>query len=215
MTVRKVMRSHRIPPAPRRSSRTWEEFVRQHSSHVLAADFFTVETAWLGRLYELFFIEVGSRCVHLGGVSARPTGQWVTQQARNLVWHLQDGVFSATHLLHDRDSKFCVEFDAVFAAERVKVVRLPFRAPRANAYAERWVGTVRREVLDHLLIFGPRQLERVLWEFIDHYHTARPHQGLGQRTPIRAAEVRGEPDSARVIRIDRVGGLIHEYVQAA
>jgi putative transposase len=100
-------------------------------------------------------------------------------------------------------------------AEGVKLVRLPFRALRANAYAERWVGTVRRVVLDHLLIFGPRQLERVLWEFIDHYHTARPHQGLGQRTPIRVAEVGSEPDAARVIRIDRVGGLIHEYVRAA
>ncbi len=209
------MRSHRIPPAPRRSSRTWEEFVRQHSSHLLAADFFTVETAWLGRLYVLFFIEVGSRRVHLGGVSARPTGQWVTQQARNLVWQLQDGVFSATHLLHDRDSKFCDEFDAVFAAERVKVVRLPFRAPRANAYAERWVGTVRREVLDHLLIFGPRQLEHVLQEFIDHYHTARPHQSLGQRTPIRGVEVRSGSATAPVVRIDRLGGLLHEYGRAA
>jgi transposase InsO family protein len=188
VTVRKVMRLHRVPPAPRRSTRSWEEFVRQHARHLLATDFFTVETAWLGRLYVLFFIEVGSRRVHLGGISAHPTGQWVAQQARNLVWHLQDDVLRATHLLHDRDSKFCEAFDDVFMAEGVKVVRLPFRAPRANAYAERWVGTVRREALDHLLIFGPRQLERVLQEFIDHYHTARPHQGLGQRTPIRGAQ---------------------------
>ncbi len=116
---------------------------------------------------------------------------------------------------NDRDTKFCDAFDEVFMAEGVKVVHLPFRAPRANAYAERWVGTVRREVLDHLLIFGPQQLERVLHEFIDHYHTARPHQGLGQQTPIRAAEVRSEPDSAQIIRIDRLGGLIHEYARAA
>jgi putative transposase len=111
VTVRKVMRSHRLPPAPRRSERTWEDFVRQHAAHLLAADFFTVETAWLGRLYVLFFIEVGSRRVHLGGVSAHPTAQWVAQQARNLAWNLQDGIFSATHLLHDRDSKFCDAFD--------------------------------------------------------------------------------------------------------
>ncbi len=160
VTIRKVMRLHRVPPAPRRSTRTWEEFVRQHAAHLLAADFFTVETAWLGRLYVLFLIEVGSRRVHLCGVSPHPTGQWVAQQARNLVWKLQDGVLSATYLLHDRDSKFGDAFDEVFLAEGVKVVRLPFRAPRANAYAERWVGTVRREVLDHLLIFGPRQLGR-------------------------------------------------------
>ena len=215
VTVRKVMRLHRVPPAPRRSTRSWEEFVREHAAHLLATDFFTVETAWLGRLYVLFFIEVGSRRVHLGGVSAHPTGQWVAQQARNLVWHLQDDVLRATHLLHDRDSKFCEAFDDVFMAEGVKVLRLPFRAPRANAYAERWVGTVRREALDHLLIFGPRQLERVLQEFIDHYHTARPHQGLGQRTPIRRAQVRSESDNGQVIRMDRLGGLIHEYARAA
>ena len=100
-------------------------------------------------------------------------------------------------------------------AERVKVVRLPFRASRANAYAERWVGTVRREVLDHLLIFGSRQLQRVLQEFIDHYHTARPHQGLGQRTPIRGAQVPSESDYCQIIRIDRLGGLLHEYARAA
>jgi putative transposase len=132
VTVRKVMRWHQVPPAPRRSTRSWEEFIRQHAAHVLATDFFTVETAWLGRLYVLFFIEVGSRCVHLGGVSAHPTGQCVAQQARNLAWQLQDGVLSATHLLHDRDSKFCEAFDAVFTAEGVKVVSLPFRAPRAE-----------------------------------------------------------------------------------
>ena len=93
--------------------RTWDQFVRQHAAHIPAADFFTVETAWLGRLYVLFFIEVGSRRVHLGGVSSHPTGQWVAQQARNLTWQLQDGVLAATHLLHDRDSKFCHAFDEV------------------------------------------------------------------------------------------------------
>jgi len=215
VTVRKVMRLHRVPPSPRRSTRTWEEFVRQHAAHLLAADFFTVETAWLGRLYVLFSIEVGSRRVHLGGVSAHPTGRWVAQQARNLAWQLQDGVLAATHLLHDRDAKFCEVFDEVFMAGGVKVVRLPFRAPRANAYAERWVGTVRREVLDHLLVFGPRQLERVLREFIDHYHNARPHQGLGQRTPIRGAQVPSASDNSRIIRIDRLGGLPHEYARVA
>ncbi len=215
VTVRKVMRSHRVPPAPRRSTRTWEQFVRQHAAHLLAADFFTVETAWLGRLYVLFFIEVGSRRVHLGGVSAHPTGEWVAQQARNLAWQLQDSVLSVTHVLHDRDSKFSDAFDEVFVAAGVKVVRLPFRAPRANAYAERWVGTVRREVLDHLLIFEPRQLERVLKEFIDHYHTSRPHQGLGPKTPIRGARVPSESDDSQIIRIDRLGGLLHEYALAA
>ncbi len=132
-----------------------------------------------------------------------------------MAWQLQDGVLSATHLLHDRDSKFCEAFDAVFTAKEVKVVHLPFRAPRANAYAERWVRTVRREMLDYLLIFGPRQLERVLQEFIDHHHTARPHQGLGQRTPILGTQKQSETDSAQVVRIDRLGGLIHEYARAA
>jgi hypothetical protein len=131
-TVRNVLRRHGLLPAPRRGQRSWREFVRQHADQMLAVDFFTVETVWLQRLHVLFFLEVGSRCVHLAGCTASPTGAWVAQQARQLAWLLQDGKIRARYLLRDRDSKFTAGFDEVFRSEGVEVVRLPYRSPRAN-----------------------------------------------------------------------------------
>jgi putative transposase len=214
LTVRKVLRRHGLHPAPRRSQRSWREFVRQHADQILATDFFTVDTVWLTRLYVLFFIEIGSRRIHLAGCTYSPNGAWVVQQARNLAWKLHDGELGARFLLHDRDSKFRAAFDEVFRSEGIEVVRLPYRSPRANSFSERWVGTARREVLDHLLIFGRRQLERVLIEFIEHYHEARPHQGLRLRWPCEPTDevrVRTGPVECR----DRLGGLLHEYRRTA
>ncbi len=203
-------------PAPRRGLRSWQEFVRQHADQLLAVDFFTVETVWLSRLYVLFFIEVGSRKVHLAGCTATPTGGWVVQQARQLAWRLQDSELSAKFLLRDRGAKFTAAFDEVFRNEAVRVIRLPFRAPRANAFAERWIGTVRRELLDHCLIFGVRHLEIVLGEFLCHYHRARPHQGIRQLTPVSPIDPALAPVQLnRIVRIDRLDGLIHEYGRAA
>jgi len=215
MGVAKLLRRNRIPPAPRRGQGSWRKFVRQHAAHILATDFFTVETAWLKTLYVLFFIELGRRTVHLAGVTAHPSGEWVVQQARNLAWKLQDGALKARFLLRDRDAKFTASFDQVFNSEGVEVIHLPFRAPRANAIAERWVGTARRELLDHLLIFGRRHLESVLKEFLDPYHGARPHQGLAQRCP--AGDTSPQPlfKGGRIVRHDRLGGLLHEYSWAA
>jgi len=136
------------------------------------------------------------------------------QQARNLAWKLQDGQIAARFLLRDRDSKFSAAFDEVLKSEGVDVIHLPFRRPVANAFAERWVGSARRECLDHLLIFGRRHLEKVLAEFIDHHNQARPHQGLDQRVPSPPADtvvILGGP----VERRDRLGGLLHEYARAA
>jgi len=215
MGVAKILRSRRIPPAPRRSQRSWSDFVREHANAILATDFFVVETVWLTRLYVLFFIEVGSRRVHLGGISAHPTGEWVVQQARNLAWKLHDDELRVSFLLRDRDSKFTRAFDQVLVNEGVEVVRLPFRSPRANAYAERWVGTVRRELLDHLLIFGRRHLAAVLEEFLAHYHQARPHQGLEQRVPAPSRTPERHPAGDQIERHDRLGGLLHEYSWAA
>ena len=181
---------------------------------MLAVDFFTVETVWLQRLHVLFFLEIGSRCVHLAGCTASPTGAWVVQQARQLAWLLQDGHIRARYLLRDRDSKFTAGFDEVFRSEGVEVIHLPYRAPRANAFAERWIGTARREVLDHLLIFGCRHLEHVMREFVEHYHAARPHQGLGQRTP-RSRPPTAIPNAGPVERRDRLGGVLHEYTRRA
>jgi putative transposase len=132
LTVRRVLRRHGLPPAPRRGQRTWREFVRQHADLILAVDFFVVDTVWLTQLYVLFWIEVGSRRVHLAGCTYSPSGAWVVQQARNLAWKLQDGGLSARFLLRDRDAKFSAAFDEVFKSEGVEVIRLPYRAPRAK-----------------------------------------------------------------------------------
>jgi hypothetical protein len=182
---------------------------------VLALDFFTVDTVFLQQMYVLFAIEVATRRVHLLGVTAHPAGEWVTQQARNLRMALEDHVGQLRFLVRDRDTKFTAAFDLVLAAEGIKVLRTPVRAPRANAYAERWVGTVRREVLDRVLIFGRRQLVSVLAEYAEHYNVHRPHRALGQAPPLRPGESAVVVPTRRVVRRDRVGGLIHEYAQAA
>jgi transposase InsO family protein len=176
-------------------------------------DFFAVETVRLQTLYVLFFIEVHTRRVFVAGCTTRPTAGWVTQQARNLVWRLGDDGVRPTLLVRDRDAKFTRSFDDVVRSEGVRVVRTPVRAPRANAHAERWVGTVRRECLDWLLIVGRRHLERVLREYADHDNTARPHQALGLTAPL----ARGQPSGStgEIVRHDRLGGLIHEYERHA
>jgi putative transposase len=163
----------------------------------------------------LFVIEVASRRVHLLGVTAHPVGEWVTQQARNLLMVLEGRVGQFRFLVRDRDTKFTAAFDAVFAAEGISVLRPPVWAPRANVYAERWVGTVRRELLDRMLILGGGQLRRVLAEFVDHYNVHRPHRALGQAPPLARGESAVAAPAGRVVRRDRLGGLLHEYAQAA
>jgi transposase len=213
MTEARVLHRHGLSPAPRRSQRSLREFVRQHADHLLAVDFFTVDTVWLTRLYVLFFIEVGSRRVHLAGCTAQPTGAWVAQQARNLTWNLQDGELAARFLIRDRDAKFTPSSTRCSAAKAWRWCGHWHDRP-GNSYAERWVGTARRECLDHLLIFGGRHLESVLEEFVEHYREARPHQGLQQRCPCEPVN-RAPIGSGDVERLDRLGGLIHEYRRAA
>jgi putative transposase len=143
-----------------------------------------VDTVLLARLHVLFVIEVATRRVHVLGVTQQPAGEWVAQQARNLVMNLEEGIGRFRFVLRDRDTKFTAAFDMVFAAEEIQVLRTPVRAPQANAYAERWVGTVRREVLDRMLIVGGRHLQSVLAEYADHYNVYRPHRALGQAPPL-------------------------------
>jgi len=211
-TVRRVLRRAGLGPAPRRTGPTWTEFLRAQGRGVLACDFFTIETVFLKTLYVLFFIEVSTRRVHIVGTTSRPDSAWVTQQARNLsiTQELEDRHI----LLRDRDAKFSGTFDEVFRTEGLRVVKTPVRAPRANAFAERWVGTVRRECLDHVLIFGRRHLQRVLHAYAEHYNRARPHRSLDLRPPDPAPSAEGVAGS-RVRRRDVLGGLIHEYKRIA
>jgi transposase InsO family protein len=169
----------------------------------------------LRRLYVLLVLEIASRQVHILGVTANPTGWWVAQQARNLLIDLGDRVGQFRCLIRDRDARFTDSFDAVFGSEGVRILRTRVRAPRANAFAERWVGTVRRELLDRMLIFGRRQLEMVLAGYVAHYNEHRPHRALGQAAPLTAVPLTTPTADMRVVRVDRVGGLIHEYAQVA
>jgi putative transposase len=216
-TVAKILRQAGVSPAGSRAQLSWRDFLRAHADSIIACDFFVVETLWLGRLYVLFFLELGSRRVHVAGCSANPDGGWTAQQARQLAWSLAERATLARFLIHDRDSKFSRVFDEVFRSEGVEIIRTPFRAPQANAFAERWVGTVRRDCLDWLLISSRRQLERVLRVYVDHYNTHRPHRALGLTPPTPGPSLRlvGSNPPDQLHRRDRLGGLIHEYARAA
>jgi putative transposase len=159
-------------------------------------------------------IEHGRRRVHLAGITAHPTGDWVTQLARNLLMDLGDHVELFKFLIRDRDSKFTAAFDAVFTAADIRIIRTPVRVPQANAIAERFIGTLRRECLDHLLIIGPRHLAGVLQEYLAHYNTHRPHRSLQQQPPAGPTPPRSGA-AVRPLRRDRLGGLVHEYLHVA
>jgi putative transposase len=216
-SVAKILREAGMPPAGARGRLCWSEFLRAHAQSMIACDFFTVETLWLGRLYVLFFIELGTRRVHLAGCTANPDGSWGAQQARQLAWSLSERAVPIRFLIHGRDSKFSRAFDDVFRSEGVKIIRTPFRAPNANAFAERWVGTVRRDCLDWILIASRRQLEYVLRVYVDHYNRHRPHRALDLKppTPGRRLHLVSSQSPGRIHRRDRLGGLIHEYAPAA
>jgi transposase InsO family protein len=202
-TIRDLLKRAALPLAPERARRgvSWRTFCRHYRQQVLACDCFV-----------LFFLEVRTRRVHLSGCTAHPTSAWVAQQARNLAWHLQDGNLAATILLHDRDSRFTTAFDRVFACEGLTVVRTPPHCPWANGYAERWVGSARRECLDHLLILNERHLQRVLAEYTTFYNERRPHQGLGQQCPVPRPP---DPGEGPVRCRDVLGGILHDYHREA
>ena len=158
-------------------------------------------------------LELGSRRVHVAGCTANPTSAWVTQQARHMSWKIQDGDVSIRFLIHDRDTKFTTTFDSVFRSEDVTIVRTPVRAPNANAFAERWVRSVREECLDQLLILGERHLHRVLTEYEAYYNHARPHQGIDQRCPVPLR--RSTEGAGPIERRDILGGVLHDYYRRA
>jgi putative transposase len=215
-SVRTISRRHRLGPVPRRGGRSWTEFLRTQAIGTLACDFLTVETIGLTRLYVFFMIELERRRAHLLGVTAHPTDAWVTQSAPNLLIDLDEHVDRFRFLIRDRDATFTAAFDAVFAAVDIKVVKTP-RAPKANAFAERWVRTVRTEYLDWMLIWNRQHLDKVLTVYVEHYNCARPHRGINLGVPV----TQGEPTPAtvaqieRIERVDGLGELVHEYRHAA
>jgi hypothetical protein len=210
-TIRTLLRTARVGPAPRRNGPIWTQFLRAQAQGIIACDFFTVETAWLRTLYVLLFIELGSRRIHLSASTVRPDAAWVTQQARNLTMELDDRPTAIRFLIRDRDTKFVGPFDGVFRSEGAKVILTPIRAPNANAYAERVIETVRAECTDWTIILGRRHLDRTLRTYAEHYNRGRPHRALSLATPLAKDEVPMTVSPRDVRRKDLLGGLIHEY----
>jgi hypothetical protein len=212
-TIRKILRSHDLPPVPaRRSATTWCTFLNHYKDTLLACDFFTVETIALQTLYVLFFIEVGTRRVHVMGSTPHPSQLWVSQQARQLMWKLEAEGRAFTHLIHDNDGKYSTGFDVVFKSQGIEVLHTPFRAPRANAYAERWVRSVREECLDQLIILNQAHLAYALRAYEQYFNEARPHQGIKQCIPCPST---ARSVTGKVERRDLLGGLLHDYYRAA
>jgi transposase InsO family protein len=217
-TVWRILHTAGIDPAPRRSGPTWRQFLTSQAQGILAIDFLHIDTITLRRLYALIVVEHGSRHVHLAGVTAHPTGAWTAQAARNLVMDLTDRIGTVKFLLRDRDARFTATFDAVFIAEGIRIVRTPPQAPRANAICERMVGTLRRELLDRILIVNERHLRRVISIYLEHFNTARPHRSLGQLAPAQAETRAPEPVNLAEYRIRRtpiLNGLTSQYKRAS
>jgi putative transposase len=220
-TVWTILREAGIEPAPRRLQTSWAEFLRQQAASMLECDFLTVDMLFVKWFYVLFFIELATRRVHLAGITTDPDGRWVTPTARNLLMQLDDVGVEARFVIRDRDGKFSRDFDEVFRSAGIRVIKAPVRAPQARAHAERWVGSLRRECLERLLIVGRRHLERVVGAYTSHYSEYRPHRSLGQRPPLAQPLPNDNLASGDVIELcrlrrrDRLGGLIHEYRLAA
>ena len=218
-SVRSILAKAGLPPAPQRERKSWRVFLRAHGESILACDFFTVDTVWLRRLYVLVFLSVGSRRIEYLACTSNPNTGWMLQQARNLLMELDDRDRQVRFLIHDRDAKFPRAFDSLLAGESIRVIHTPVRAPNANAHMERWVGSVRRECLDRLLIVGRRHLELVLRVYVRHYNRQRPHRALDLKPPDANAHsstgAGSTTDDLQVKRRDLLGGLIHEYELAA
>jgi transposase InsO family protein len=212
-TVWQILKANSIDPSPDRSEVTWSQFL--HSQAAMACDFFTVDTALLRRYYVLFFIHIPTRQVYYAGTTTNPTGAWTTQAARNLFLTHADRLADTRALVRDRGSQFIDAFDEIFRAEDFKILKSPVRTPVANAFAERWIGSIRRELLDRTIIWNQRQLEHVVVDYIDHHNTHRPHRSLEQRPPLPSSTGEPDPPRLRIVKTTRCDGLINEYRNAA
>lgn len=218
-TVANILRAEGFEPGPKRGVGTWHEFVSRHAQSLWACDFFA-KNVWTlyGRvqLFVLFFIHIGTRRVHIAGMTANPDRQWMMQQARNTALFFADQAEKPRYLIRDNDGKFVPEFDAVLQDEGVAVIRIPPHSPNMNAYAERWIGSLKAECLDNFIVFGEDHLRYILSEYVQWYHESRPHQGMGN-VPLSGE---GLPEPAilsleDVVCEERLGGLLKTYRRAA
>ncbi|MFI0733780.1 integrase core domain-containing protein [Streptomyces sp. NPDC021225] len=216
-TIWEILTAAGIDPAPRRSHPTWRHFLTAQAESIIACDFVHIDLVDLRRVYALVFLEHGTRRLHIAGVTAHPTAPWTVQQARNLAVELGVRVDSLRFLLRDRDAKYTESFDAVFKADDIQVMRTAPRSPRMNAHCERVIGTLRREALDHLLIWNETHARQVLDAYAQHYNGHRPHQARGQLPPLAQEHPTPMvgPSTHRILRTRILGGVINEYRYAA
>ncbi len=211
-TIWLILKNAGIDHAPQRSAVAWSQFLRSQAT--VACDFATIDSVTLRRFYLLFFIDIPTRTVYFGGITEHPTGPWTTQAARNLFLRHVEQLADAKALVRDRGSQFIDAFDQIFRTEGCKILKTPIRTPVANAFAERWIGTLRRELLDRTFIWNQRQLERIVADYIDHYNQHRPHRSLAQQPPAGGvAQQHDQP--LGVVKSTRCDGLVNEYRNAA
>jgi putative transposase len=216
-TVWNILHAAGINPAPRRTGPSWREFLTTQADTIIACDFLHIDTIGLQRLYALVFLEHHTRRLHIAGITAHPTGEWTTQQARNLAYNLGTRLESLRFLIRDRDTKYTHSFDHVFHADDIEILKTPPQAPKANAHCERVIGTLRREVLDHILIVNTTHAHHVLTEYARHYNQHRPHQARDQRPPDTITSPLPIPhhNRSRVVRTRVLGSLVNEYHHVA
>ena len=216
-TVKRVLAAHGIEPAPERGRRTpWKTFLRAHWDAIAAADFFTVEVLTVGGLvrYSVFFvIELRTRRVEIAGITPQPCEAWMKQIARNLTDPFDGFLLNARHLILDRDPLYTAAFRSMLKASGVNVVRLPARSPNLNAFAERFVLSVKSECLSRMVLLGERHLRTAIAEYMRHYHRERNHQGLGGKLLMPEAAVGGA--EGRIVCRERLGGTLKYYSRQA
>jgi transposase InsO family protein len=218
-TVGNILRRFGIAPAPKRCQQmNWAGFIRSHMAVLAGIDFFTVEVlTWRGLVtyYVLFFLHLETRRVTLAGITPHPTQDWMVQMARNAVDDIDGALLPVRFVLHDRDTKFCTSFRAMLQSGGVQLILLPPRSPNLNAFAERWVRSIKNECLSKLILFGETSLRRAVTEFIKHYHHERNHQGRENRLLFPAHGSTASPPHLAVACRQRLGGLLKFYQPAA
>lgn len=220
-TVINILREHGLDPGPMRGEGSWSDFIQRHAKTLWACDFFTKRIVTMRGLVDMFvlvFIHIGTRRVFVSGMSANPDNIWMKQQARNFAMTFADAPLAASHLIRDRDCKFTADFDQILKDDGIETVRTAIRSPNMNAYAERFVQSIKTECLDHFVVFGDKHLRYLLDQYLAYYHSERPHQGLGNR-PLSAPDdppVTLPFPQSEVAYSERLGGLLkHYYRQAA
>jgi transposase InsO family protein len=216
-TIANILKEHGIEPAPERSRKTtWKEFITRHWEQIVASDFFTIEV-WtpggLKRFVVLFFMELRTRRVEIGGVAQNANGLWMAQIARNITDDVDGFLKGKRYLIHDRDPLYTHDFVSMLTDAGIESVKLPPRSPNLNAYAERFVRTIKEGCLEQVILFGEASLRNSLHQFLDHYHQERNHQGLGNRLLIPMKPTVNS--QGRIERRERLGGLLNYYYRAA